>query len=109
MHAELGVVECHAQPAGPAELHRVCLDDEVLWLVRHHVLDDLPRVLATVLDQPVEFDDCFVLVQAQHDGSLSLFCAVLRAARFVALSYRQSGERSDRHRAGSSTLRNTRK
>ena len=68
--AELGVVERHAQPAVAGELQGVRLDDEVLRLMIHHMLDDLARVLAAVLDQPVEFRDCLVLVHGQHLRSL---------------------------------------
>jgi hypothetical protein len=66
VHAELRVVERHAQPAVAGELQGVRLDDVVLRLVVHDVLDDLARVLATVLDQPVQLGDCLVLVHCQH-------------------------------------------
>jgi hypothetical protein len=60
------------------ELERIRLHYEVLRLMVHHVLDDLPRVLAPVLDQTVEFRDCLVLVHGEH--CVPLFCAGLGGA-----------------------------
>jgi hypothetical protein len=71
---ELGVVERHAQPAVARELQGVRLDDEVLRLVGHHVLDDLACVLAAVFNQPVQLRDCLVFIHSQHLRSLFSLC-----------------------------------
>jgi ABC-type cobalamin transport system ATPase subunit len=88
--AKLGVVERHAQTVVAGELQRVRLDDEVLRLLGHHVLNDPARVLAAVLDQPVELGDCLVHVHCQHLRFIS-FLRRLLGRRLVV-----SGRLSDR-------------
>jgi hypothetical protein len=68
MHAELRVVERDLESAVAGELQGVRLHDEVLRLVVHHMLDDLARVLAPALDQPVELRYCLVPIHGQHCG-----------------------------------------